>query len=475
MATDKFFNEVLDNTSSVLSHLAPIADSQYLSPPSWRDIVSIRLQALYAILLLLFAAPCLCAPKPKYGLFFLKTKDYQAVPVAELPSGTDEIPRATDLSNRFPRPGNQGKQGSCVGWAAAYALKTYQESVELDSSPTITERIFSPSYIYNQIKLSNNCKAGAYLTDALTFLQREGAISIRAFPYDERSCNRKPTEEMRRAARAYSIDDWRRVPAIDARTFKGFIAAGFPILVSIHTDKAFKRLRRGQVYRDHSTRYKDKFAHAVVVVGYSDDAQALKIINSWGSDWADDGFGWLAYDTIPKLVREAYISFDSKNPQPKPAPELKRSKPLPKPRPKIPEPKISIGAAHYHHNVNVAVGGLSYPGMEIVLDGSARDAAGRNVQLVAAFNFSDGSPVWANPNDMYYRAGDGHVVVRSHQHPVKNEFFDLAEEKLYIPYYAFNLRFSNYYYHYQLSFTVEVYLDGKHVGNAAPVAFSIRW
>ncbi|MES9927548.1 MAG: Ig-like domain-containing protein, partial [Candidatus Thiodiazotropha sp. 6PDIVS] len=35
------------------------------------------------------------------------------------------IPPSIDLSGNFPQPGNQGLQGSCVGWATGYALKSY--------------------------------------------------------------------------------------------------------------------------------------------------------------------------------------------------------------------------------------------------------------------------------------------------------------------------------------------------------------
>lgn len=34
----------------------------------------------------------------------------------------------TDLSGSFPKPGNQGKQGSCVAWATAYAVRSYIEA-----------------------------------------------------------------------------------------------------------------------------------------------------------------------------------------------------------------------------------------------------------------------------------------------------------------------------------------------------------
>src|SRR5579859_7389195 len=41
------------------------------------------------------------------------------------PSHRAFIPMSTDLSYRLPRPGNQGKAGSCTAWAVAYAARGY--------------------------------------------------------------------------------------------------------------------------------------------------------------------------------------------------------------------------------------------------------------------------------------------------------------------------------------------------------------
>jgi C1A family cysteine protease len=53
--------------------------------------------------------------------------------------------------------------------------------------------------------------------------------------------------------------------------------------------------------------------HAVVAVGYDDNmkikntnpggvetTEALLFRNSWGTDWGDDGYGWLPYDYVLK-------------------------------------------------------------------------------------------------------------------------------------------------------------------------------
>jgi hypothetical protein len=42
----------------------------------------------------------------------------------------------------------------------------------------------------------------------------------------------------------------------------------------------------------------DTFNHAVVLVGYNNDAQHWILLNSWGTDWGDYGFARVTYDQL---------------------------------------------------------------------------------------------------------------------------------------------------------------------------------
>ena len=49
------------------------------------------------------------------------------------------------------------------------------------------------------------------------------------------------------------------------------------------------------VYEENIAADDDGKGHAVVIVGWDDDKDAWLIKNSWGTDWGDGGFGWIAY------------------------------------------------------------------------------------------------------------------------------------------------------------------------------------
>ena len=114
---------------------------------------------------------------------------YNAIPVASTP-GMGNNPSSADLSNWFPIAGNQGTQGSCVAWACC-ALKAYYEAKEVGSTASSLNLAFSPSFIYNQIKISS-CGNGSYLEKALTFLETDGVCELKDFPYNPNNCSNIP-------------------------------------------------------------------------------------------------------------------------------------------------------------------------------------------------------------------------------------------------------------------------------------------
>ena len=47
--------------------------------------------------------------------------------------------------------------------------------------------------------------------------------------------------------------------------------------------------------------------HAVCVIGYDDQRQMLRILNSWGSSWGNNGQAWLTYDFVRQNFLQAFV------------------------------------------------------------------------------------------------------------------------------------------------------------------------
>jgi len=86
------------------------------------------------LLLAIFFVSALLTPFSKAqeysgGLEFADEEEYKLIPFATT-AMMGSLPERVDWSEWFPTPGNQGRQASCVGWALAYGLKSFQEAIE---------------------------------------------------------------------------------------------------------------------------------------------------------------------------------------------------------------------------------------------------------------------------------------------------------------------------------------------------------
>ncbi len=243
------------------------------------------------------------------GLILMDEEDYDALPERD-PLMRGRLPEFVDLSSFFPEPGHQGSQGSCVGWAVGYALKTYQEALEFNISQPQEWDHFSPAFVFNSIKQGEDCTAGSRISDALEFVANTGAVRMNDFPYEESQCL-PPAEDMSSIARDYSIKSYRRLQK-DGMLFaiREALSNEKPVVIAMRVFPSFETWDGGGNYiHDPDIEFQVDF-HAVTVVGYDDERRALKIINSWGQDWGDDGFFWMDYRAARNLIAEAYVTTD---------------------------------------------------------------------------------------------------------------------------------------------------------------------
>lgn len=242
------------------------------------------------------------------GLVFEPDDAYAAYPKLERHRAF--LPERVDLSARFPTPGDQGEQGSCVGWAVGYAARSYYAVTREGQPRNHMPAIASPAYIYGAIKPAGNCDTGSLITRALNLLAQDGAVSLARHPYNDRICpapNRVSSAQFR-------IAGWRALTIGVIDDAKGALAKGHPVIIGAGMTKDFLRLRGNVVWRGEGERIPG--GHAMTLVGYDERRQAFKVINSWGTKWGDGGFGWIGYEAYRAFVRQAYVMDVSAGPAP---------------------------------------------------------------------------------------------------------------------------------------------------------------
>jgi len=247
-----------------------------------------------------------------------------------------DLPNKVDNSRSqfFPPVGDQGGEGSCVGWAVGYYNSTYTQAKDenIDVSDGNTTNICSPSFVYN---LSNNSTTGSSINIALEMVKNFGCSNLDLFPYPDNGAgfNRRewPTEA------AWIEGMKRRIREVNYLSLYDTSADNY--INQIKTQLANGNLLNGSITAySNIMRYSQEenlggisndvhYAgsgpasqrHALTIVGYDDEKEytvndevrrgAFLIVNSWGTDWGvhnvppeEDpefsslGFMWMAYE-----------------------------------------------------------------------------------------------------------------------------------------------------------------------------------
>ncbi len=245
----------------------------------------------------------------KYSTGGAPTPAAQKAGITQAPVYRDFLPPAVDLSRYMPAVGDQAKQGSCVGWATAYAARAYYaEQIEhRDISQQVN--IPSPAWIFDIIHIGDDCDQGAYIPDAMNVLLK-GAMSLAEFPYDDTKCA-APDEATVAKATDFRIESfeqvWDQQTDTDLDKVKGALAQGNPVVILASLDDTFFDLNpRQSIWKADASR-KDEGGHAITLVGYDDTKQTFKFINQWSTQWGDKGYGRMTYDTFKARVYEGYV------------------------------------------------------------------------------------------------------------------------------------------------------------------------
>ena len=228
-------------------------------------------------------------------------------------AGKNPLPEAVSLLKYAPDRANQGQQGSCVAWSCAYASQTILTAAATGADPNQIK--FSPSYLYNQIKLEG-CQ-GSYIQRAMESMRSNGGLPLSQYPYNDQDCDREPNSTDVQKGRQNVIHGFTRITngdnvnEISVRGIKEHLAKNAPVAIGMMVGQSFMQDMMGQELWQPQGMDESQMGmggHAMSVIGYDDRkfGGAFQIMNSWGPEWGKDGVGWVSYGDFKKYVREAY-------------------------------------------------------------------------------------------------------------------------------------------------------------------------
>lgn len=260
------------------------------------------------------------------------------------------LPSSVDNSTLkyFPPIRTQGGLNSCVPFSITYYQLTYYFSKKYDWDQKNDDNSikFSPKWIYNFINNGNN--GGTSWYTAYNTILQHGCATWEEFPYEGSSFPETNFREWSddpavwRNALNYRVE--RYLPYVDNDDFNTdeFLRIVKELLVNgeILIFQAFVNSWNYSPILDNPATTNDdpeigknccfysngyEGSHSMTIVGYNDDiwvdlnengqldpgeTGALRIANSWGDSWQDNGFTWVSYDAI----KERSVVLNGPNP-----------------------------------------------------------------------------------------------------------------------------------------------------------------
>jgi hypothetical protein len=212
------------------------------------------------------------------------------------------LPATVDLRKWAVTPGNQGQVGSCVTWAIDYAMLGWY--ARFDGR---VGQPFAPMYTYSQIHLGAG-DGGSYPTDAMQIAHTQGNDTRAHYTQGDYNWQTPPTAAERANAAQFKIKN----PVTlfmgtnqvgNSALLKHALATKHPVAIEMAVRHGFDYLGPTAGAVDDDITSTIRGYHEVLAVGY--DAAGLIVQNSWGTGWANGGFGRISWRVVQEDVWEA--------------------------------------------------------------------------------------------------------------------------------------------------------------------------
>ncbi len=269
------------------------------------------------IILLIAFLPLVANTQTSSGLL-VSDERYQEVPVLPLYSGTkyNEVPAKVSLRKYCPVPGDQGKSGSCVGWAIGYGALTVQRAIlhNVTDQAQITRNAHSAAFLYNQVRRNKtDCSEGIYLEDGLNLIKKQGDCLETSFNYEKFKCEALPTPQHFSEAGMYRIRDYAAVFTLNEEPKNKIgkackiLATNTPIIVGMGVTSTFFEVLPGANTWNPADNEPIAQYHAMLLVGYNSVEKYVELLNSFGPSWGQNGFVRVPFNDFERLCRYAFV------------------------------------------------------------------------------------------------------------------------------------------------------------------------
>lgn len=213
----------------------------------------------------------------------------------------EEIPEEMDLRESWWPICDQGRTGSCVGWATADGVGRY---VMVKAGRITAEQRLSARFVWMASKEVDEFtdrptsfveEAGTTLKAAIEVAERFGVALETELPFDIDDVMFTGGENAFYASCAQRRISYINLAA-DFGAWRTWLATKGPIQAGLAVDDNFASYRSAEPLDAFSAQTATG-GHAVAIVGYRADGTFI-VRNSWGTDWGDEGFAYVTSEYV---------------------------------------------------------------------------------------------------------------------------------------------------------------------------------
>ena len=251
------------------------------------------------------------------------------------------LPSSVDNSQlpSFPPIGDQKRLGSCVAWGTTYYQATHEYGLLNGiNNKTSINHVFSPKWTYNN--LNGGQDGGLMIFETYQLLTQNGIVTLDRLPYDENYQSWDLNSQDWISAIWFRTAPPRLISGLGGDTqnlqvIKQLLNNGHVLtfgtfieswkMTTVKSDpNAKNNPHTGELAA--SWMNGTNGGHCMTIVGYDDNVWidvnndgkvdegekgAFLIANSWGEEWGNKGFVWIAYDAF--LAQSAVVNGPTKN------------------------------------------------------------------------------------------------------------------------------------------------------------------
>lgn len=239
------------------------------------------------------------------GLVFEHDR-YNALPLITGYGKREGVPPSASLERYLPRVVNQANLNSGVAWSTVWYAHTILEasSRKIERGAENHNALpLSPAFTYRMVA-GPGCAEAVSLVDVLESLSRDGSPR---FSEHRSLCADVVTDDLKRLAQRNRLPGYARLfntydPGdTKVNEIKKALNSGTPVVVGMICPPSLALAEAFWQPRELEVDEKDG-GHVLTVVGY-DDAKyggAFRVVNTWGTRWADNGLTWIRYADVSR-------------------------------------------------------------------------------------------------------------------------------------------------------------------------------